>query len=287
MRKTSQHLCRPCGLHNSHGSAREKTRPSCDFQKKTDVLEDPANSNARSDEFLSNKKYRNVTEALEMFKNDDLVAEPGKKFSYTTHGLTLASAVIEKAAGRDFPTLTRELFAMLGMRSTRLDTKERIVPNRASYYRRNELHVLENCPEVDCSYKWAGGGILSNVLDLLKFGNAILYSTQTENSDALLSKSTICKLLYPHMNLKDGVNAGLGWFIVDGHKIQTTRGSESLGGYFYHTGGAVGASSVLLVRPRPNEANAKIPNGTCVAILCNLQETSVLSLAAEIEEVFR
>ncbi len=43
---------------------------------------------------------------------------------------------------------------------------------------RKEKHRLVNAPHVDNSCKWAGGGFLSNVPDLLRFGNAMLYSFQ-------------------------------------------------------------------------------------------------------------
>ena len=39
---------------------------------------------------------------------------------------------------------------------------------------------LVNVPYVDCSYKWGGGGMLSNVRDLTRFGNAMLYSYQSD-----------------------------------------------------------------------------------------------------------
>ena len=43
---------------------------------------------------------------------------------------------------------------------------------------RDKNHNLVNAPHVDNSYKWAGGGFLSTVTDLVKFGNAMLYSYQ-------------------------------------------------------------------------------------------------------------
>ena len=48
------------------------------------------------------------------------------------------------------------------------------------YYQRNKEHQLRNVPHVDNSLKWAGGGFLSTVSDLLQFGNAMLYSFQYE-----------------------------------------------------------------------------------------------------------
>ena len=46
------------------------------------------------------------------------------------------------------------------------------------YYQRDAEHKLKNVPAVDNSLKWAGGGFLSTVGDLLQFGNAMLYSYQ-------------------------------------------------------------------------------------------------------------
>jgi serine beta-lactamase-like protein LACTB len=39
-----------------------------------------------------------------------------------------------------------------------------------------------NAANVDNSYKWAGGGFLSNVSDLVSFGNAMLFSYQAGNA---------------------------------------------------------------------------------------------------------
>jgi len=42
------------------------------------------------------------------------------------------------------------------------------------HYFRTKKGSLSNVPFTDLSYKWAGGGYLSNAEDLVKFGNAIL-----------------------------------------------------------------------------------------------------------------
>ena len=49
-----------------------------------------------------------------------------------------------------------------------------------SYYIRDSKGKLQNTPYVDNSYKWAGGGFLSTVGDLVKIGNIMLYSSQCE-----------------------------------------------------------------------------------------------------------
>ncbi|WKY07204.1 hypothetical protein Q1695_006988 [Nippostrongylus brasiliensis] len=222
-----------------------------------------------------------------MFQDDDLIAMPGTKFKYTTHGFTLVSAVLEKASGKKFKTLVEDLTFHLGMRHTSLDSNSRIIPHRTSYYKRNKKHVLENCQEVDVSYKWAAGGLLSNVTDLLIFANAILYSYQAEPNakNAFLKKEVIQQFWKGEISVDKRTLAGLGWMRIDGFDYHGTDESSSLGGLWYHTGGAVGASSVLLIRPNSSESSP--PSGVCVAMLCNLQDTSLLSLAKEIEEMFR
>ena len=65
----------------------------------------------------------------------------------------------------------------LGLENTYLDQNDPIIYNRSHFYVKSGLNgKLLNAPYVDNSYKWAGGGLLSNVDDLLKFGNIMLYS---------------------------------------------------------------------------------------------------------------
>ncbi|EFP02091.1 CRE-LACT-9 protein [Caenorhabditis remanei] len=259
------------------------------ISKKSGSLEDPSNNNTETAEFLSNKPYTNSIEALEIFKNDDLVVKPGSKFSYTTYGLTLAGAVLEKCSGRSYRQLANGLFSDLGMRHTQLDTKKKIIPGRVNYYHRNsETNELENCPEVDCSYKYAGGGIISNVTDLVIFANAILHSYQLDTKKNLIKRETIRKFISEQIpidnSVKSTTSAGLGWFLVDGKGVKSLNGNVANSPFFYHTGAAVGASSVLLIKPGFSESQTS--SGVCVAILCNLQNCSVYNLGRDIGDLF-
>ena len=66
--------------------------------------------------------------------------------------------------------------------------------------------------------------------------------------------------------------------------------------YNYHhayTGGAVGASSVLLIYPRKKDTSAKnsdtslqIPQGVVVAIICNMQSVGLSQLAINVAKLF-
>uniref|UniRef100_H2ZK75 Beta-lactamase-related domain-containing protein n=1 Tax=Ciona savignyi TaxID=51511 RepID=H2ZK75_CIOSA len=136
--------------------------------------DDPKTSDFKADqsEKLSTKHYPSVTKALEMFKNDALVNNPeDNSFLYTTHGYTLVSAVMEKATGKNFLRLMKDLFLLIGMDDTVPDLNDRIIYDRSRCYQRKNGKLL-NSPYVDLSYKWAGGGFISTVGDILKFGNA-------------------------------------------------------------------------------------------------------------------
>ena len=161
---------------------------------------------------FSNKEYylkhyfSSVTESLKLFKDDPLVAKPGTKFVYTTFGWTLISAVIEtQLDGQPFDKyLIKFLREKLGMNYTYLDENEPIIDNRSSYYVRNTSNGnIINAPYVDNSYKWAGGGLLSNVYDLLKFGNIMLYSYKGGTNDGkkgFLNKEIVEQMWTPAQN---------------------------------------------------------------------------------------
>ena len=83
--------------------------------------------------------------------------------------------------GEPFDKHMKKQFSILGLNNTFLDEAEPIIYNRSKNYVRDKHHRLRNAPYVDNSYKWAGGGFLSTVGDLVKFGNAMLYSFQQKN----------------------------------------------------------------------------------------------------------
>ena len=53
-------------------------------------------------EFMSNIHYSTVEEGLAIFANDTLLFEPGSKYSYSSYGWNLISAVMETASGEEF-----------------------------------------------------------------------------------------------------------------------------------------------------------------------------------------
>lgn len=179
--------------------------------------------------------YNNVVEALDRFKNDPLLAPPGAKFSYSSYGFNLISAVVENASGKDFLAYIHDqIFAPTGMQDTVADEVDTIVANRARFYSLQKDGTYRNAPLTDNSYKWAGGGFISTPSDLVKFGSAMLHPGLL-NADAL-------HLMFTRQHTTDGAltDYGFGWFIED------KPGERKV---YQHAGGATGGSAKLLLYP--------------------------------------
>ena len=201
----------------------------------------------RGDEFLSRDRYETVLDGLEIFQDDSLLFQPGTDYSYSSYGWNLISAVIEGAAGEPFLAyMRREVFAPLRLRSIVAEHTDSIIAHRASYYERDRAtgRVL-NAPYVDNSYKWAGGGFISNTEDLVRFGWAHL-------DGSFLQPATV-EVLFTSQRTTSGrvTNYGLGW----------SSGTDSAGRRWVgHTGGSVGARAVLLVYPDQRVVVAALAN---------------------------
>jgi len=115
------------------------------------------------------KDPKTTREAIALFADFDLVAEPGTKYSYTTYGYNLLGAVIEEVTKKSYGAfLTETVWKPLGMTSTIMDDPRAIVPHRVQGY------VLENgqlrrSEYVDVSSRFAGGGTRSTVGDMIRF----------------------------------------------------------------------------------------------------------------------
>lgn len=223
--------------------------------------------------FYQRKTFRDVIEALEPFKDGPLDVEPGQ-YNYTTYGYTLLSAVIErahKAGDKDSESEQIEdvwiktLHRDWDLRETYLDQEERVISKRSRYYLRSGFNGgLINAPYSDLSIKWAGGGIISTTDDLVKFGNALL-DCYKGRQNAKLKRETL-DLLWKEVKGSYGL----------GFQLTKAKKGEELG--VYHSGGALGASSLLFMFP---------DSEIVVAILTNMGSISLLSLGIYLANEFK
>jgi CubicO group peptidase (beta-lactamase class C family) len=153
------------------------------------------------------KEHKDTKEAIAIFQDFDLVAEPGTKFRYSSYGYNLLGAAIEGASGQPYGEYMREhVWGPAGMADTRMDDPRAFIPNRVRGYDR-ENGKLVNSEFVDTSSRFAAGGTRSTVVDLLKFARASL-------DGRLLHKTRLDEMMTP-ATVKDGhyTNYGLGWGI--------------------------------------------------------------------------
>jgi len=214
-------------------------------------------------EMDSREPYRTVTEALAVFKDDPLLFPPGTRYSYSSFAYNLLAGVVEAVSGLDFDAYLHDrVFGPAGMTSSFLEHQGEIVKHRARPYVL-EGGTLRNAPFADLSVKWAGGGIISTVEDLLRFHMAL-------DQGKLLRPETL-RQMYAPATLNDGtvLEYALGW------DVRTDAAGKR---WIAHSGGATGGSSYLLRCPE---------DGTAVALLCNLGSAGrpLAQLAREIAEI--
>lgn len=261
-------------------------------------------------EYFIKRHFPSTEASLTLFQNDPLVHRPGSRYLYTTHGWTLVAAVLEGATKRKYVDLAQELFTNLGLESTYLDEHQPLIYNRARFYSRTKKGKLVNAPYVDCSYKYAGGGMLSTAPDLLRFGNTMLYSYQfqPESQSSVQAGNTdggkpgyltaaAMRQIWEPVTLrmsewdKDGFYA-MGWSVVPEKQDYGCGRKQRL--YISHTGASVGASSVLLILP-PSRSEEEVchgdnlpapPRGVVVAIIVNMISVGLCKTALKIAKLF-
>ena len=198
------------------------------------------------DENLSAVRYSSVNAGLDIFKNDTLLFEPGTRYSYSSYGWNLVSAVIEGASGDEFLGFMRtHVFEPLALNSIVAEHTDSLIDWRATFYERGRDGRLVRAPYVDNSYKWAGGGFISNTADLVRF--AMVHATP-----GFLQPATV-ETLWSPQQLRSGESTGygIGWGSstdANGRRIVS------------HTGGSVGGRAVLILYPSENLAVAMLSN---------------------------
>ena len=213
-------------------------------------------------EYALNKKM-SITEGLSLFKNDSLLFKPGTQFNYTTFGFVLLSEVMQKASNIPFDKCVSDsIFKPLKMEHSMMEHSDSILPNKTNFYKsyllKNPIIASTVCNE----FKVGGGGFLSTSEDIVKFGNEII-------SPKIVSKEALSEII-TSQRLLNGENTGYGiGFSVETSKKGTPK--------YYHTGGGVGASTVLLIYPEEE---------LVITVLTNLTGVSMQDFGNELESVF-
>ncbi len=197
------------------------------------------------------KHYVSLRDALAIFSGDPLLHQPGAKMTYSTYAYTLLGVVIEAASGQDYVTfVTKNIFEPAAMRQSRVDDVHALISNRSPGYAKTDVGGLRRASFMDSSYKVPGGGWLSTVGDLVRFGLAVQNGT-------LIKPSTFRQMTVARHVNGQNTGYGLGW-IVDGWG----PGTAPIPGLVWHGGVQQGVTTNLYMFPDRH---------VVVAILANLE----------------
>ena len=227
--------------------------------------------------------YTSREDILVLFIDDPLIAPPGTEVRYSSFGYTLASCVMEAAAGTDFVRLVKDEIALpFGLPSLAADDILAVIPQRASgYHTAREIEMaaaamqvpvpdlpdgFANVTRSNPAFCWAGAGLLMSMPDLARFGAAHLEGPQArvtaKERELLFTPLTEATAKSPPL--------GLGWRIDCDAKGRLR---------WHHAGATPGGRAVLVIYPELDLS---------IALASNVMSTpgDVLGPAAELADVF-
>lgn len=212
------------------------------------------------------EKYTTLYDALTLFKDRDLLFEPGTQYSYTTYGYTLIGAVIEKITGKTFEDyMQQNIWDKAEMTNTGVEKFGVKMNNKSELYSRNNgKGKAKIAKENNLSNRIPGGGFYSTVGDILKFGNAVL-------NNVFVDKSTL-NLMRKHHSLEKENNAyGFGWFLY------AKKPNE--GFIIGHPGGQTGNTSFLFIVPSKKAVSVVLANTSRAQSSINPIANALLNLS--------
>ena len=201
-------------------------------------------------EYGLNKPY-SIKESIEIFKDDDLLFEPGTDYLYNSFDWVLISLAIQEVIGVSFEEYVYEkVLNPLEMKNTFAENQNgsinlSSVKNQATFYSKNRMGFREAIP-VNNTYKIAAGGYLSTTEDIAKFGQAYL--------DKKILDEEICATFLTSQIVNEiKTYYGLGWQASEDQKGRP---------YFGHVGNGIGGYSNFFVYPNEQMVFAILINCT-------------------------
>jgi CubicO group peptidase (beta-lactamase class C family) len=202
-------------------------------------------------EAVNRRHFASVGATLALFADDPLVAEPGTRFSYSSYGYDVIGAALERASGRDFETLVRDVvLAPARMSETTVLTASRAT--RATFYELKDGGGVRVAPPIDLSDRLPAGGFLSTANDLARFGAAL-------TSGKLVGAGTEA-MMFQSQRTTSGEETGYGI----GFEVHPSP----FGLFVGHTGAVDGGTAALLIH---------VKTGTALALTTNLGYATAVS----------
>lgn len=172
--------------------------------------------------YKSPHPFADVVLALDTFKDSPLVNAPRAKYSYTTRGYILLSAVVQRAGKQRFADqVAQRISKPLLLTTLQPDYQWQKISNRAVGYRKRNGKIVRST-NTDVSWKLGGGGFLSNIDDLAKYAAGLI-------NGKLVSRKTTMQMWTPQKT-SDGKTTryGLGFVVsrANGQLLVSHNGSQ-------------------------------------------------------------
>jgi serine beta-lactamase-like protein LACTB len=222
----------------------------------------PFREDALADYLAAHLDGYNPVAALEIFCEQPPLAEPGKRFNYSTFSFNLLGAVLERASGTTYEQYVQEhLAGRAGLQTLQPEyATRRPYPGQASWYRANgegaAVDTGISLDHTDISWKLAGGGYLGSALDMAGFAQGLL-------NGAYLDSLTRERMFTMRRIGGQPTYYGLGIF------LKKHRGRM----YASQFGTQAGARSMLYLNPA---------SGHAVVLLSNTANTDLAPLARDL-----
>jgi CubicO group peptidase (beta-lactamase class C family) len=170
---------------------------------------------------INSERYRNIDDVLPLVFEQQPAFNPGERFRYSNAGVLLLKGIIEKVTAKRLEqALEERIWHPLGMDNTALFVGGHSLENRATAYilaDDAESHVRVR--EEPSAY--AGGGVYTTVLDLLKFDRGL-------DGDRLLSEESKEIMFTP---VEASPNYAYGWIVVEFGGTKVIYHGGSSGGF--------------------------------------------------------
>jgi len=204
--------------------------------------------------------HEDAVVAMDLFKESNLLFEPGTRYGYSTPGYVVLGALAQKAAGKPFHVFVDERVCdPIGMTSMQPDFKSVDIPNRSHGYLRMPDRSIVDSGDSDVSWKLAAGGWISTITDFAR------YATAVGSTDLLSAESW--EQMWTPQNPSNGETSTYGY----GFGVGEIAGERMVS----HSGGQRKCSSFMLCVPERDFA---------VVIMCNTERLGVSRLAREIAQ---
>jgi len=189
--------------------------------------------------------YEDLGDALAVFANDPLLAEPGAAFEYSSFGYNLLGVAAAAAAGSTYgEALAVQVTGPLDLEDTLIDHPLTLIERRTRFYTVVAGGGVINTIWRDSSDYYPSGGLLSTAADLARFARAVFHGDFLDDERR--------RLVETPARTSDGevLAYGFGW------QVQTVDGERRFG----HGGETNGAYARVSYYPERDLAVAGITN---------------------------